>query len=1009
VQAPAAPNHALRAWLESVDRAAHSAAKPVGKAETGERLIYILKLDRHLRQARAWIEILMVRPLKAGGYGKAQRWNGGLASHARYVSEVDRDILRWLEALRHGQAGTGHGAYTLPGSAGAHLLARLIATGRSHWLSKDTPPLTPGDPRQGTPGWQTDAEGRQHIICAGAENVDAILPVSPPWYVDTKQAQCGPLKTGLTDALAAMLFAAPALTPDDATEAHSALRRYFGETSPALPTVFETEQVDQPAPTPILHLFRDSLPINYGHQWQLGTARADLELAALYFDYAGLRIEASEPGEFRTRMEGGQLRRIARDSQAEIKAIQTLAGYGFVPVSEMPVFGALPKRAQHALTINLEDRDQALLRFSIEGLAALRAQGWRIEIEDDYPYRIAQPENDWYAHLDAEGPQTDWFGLELGVSVDGVHVNLLPLVVQWLEDARRAHLDLASLPDDHTIMARLPDGRLLPIPLARVRQVLAVLTELYDEQPLDAHGQLRLTRAQATQLDALAEDMGAALIWSGEIKLRELAQQLREFSAIKPVATPASLRATLRPYQCEGLAWLQFLREYGFGGVLADDMGLGKTVQTLAHVQTEKDASRLDCPVLVVAPTSVLVNWRREAERLAPDLRLLTLHGSERRQHFDKLGAHDIVLTSYALLVRDADMLRAHTFHTVILDEAQAIKNARAKAAEVARSLNTRHRLCLTGTPMENHLGELWSLFNFLMPGWLGDERRFRRLFRTPIEKEGDNDRRAALARRLKPFLLRRTKEQVATELPPKNIIVRDVELDGAQRDLYESIRVALHDKVRHEIAKKGLARSQIVILDALLKLRQVCCDPRLLKLTAAKKVHQSAKLELLLDMLPELIDEGRRVLLFSQFTSMLALIEKEVKKLGIPYALLTGATRDRETAIDRFQSGAVPLFLISLKAGGTGLNLTAADTVIHYDPWWNPAVERQATDRAHRIGQSKTVFVYKLITQGTVEEKIAALQARKQALADGVFGKTRAEGPAFNADDLEALFAAPN
>jgi SNF2 family DNA or RNA helicase len=256
--------------------------------------------------------------------------------------------------------------------------------------------------------------------------------------------------------------------------------------------------------------------------------------------------------------------------------------------------------------------------------------------------------------------------------------------------------------------------------------------------------------------------------------------------------------------------------------------------------------------------------------------------------------------------------------------------------------------------------------------------------------------------------MLRRTKEQVATELPPKNEMVQTVVLDGAQRDLYESIRVSMHEKVRREIEKHGLARSHIIILDALLKLRQVCCDPRLLKLDAAKKVRQSAKLELLLDMLPELIEEGRRVLLFSQFTSMLALIEPELNKRGIAYARLTGDTRDRAAPVERFQSRAVPLFLVSLKAGGTGLNLTAADTVIHYDPWWNPAVERQATDRAHRIGQDKTVFVYKLITQGTVEEKIAELQARKQALADAVYGENDASGPAFTADDLAQLFAPP-
>ena len=306
---------------------------------------------------------------------------------------------------------------------------------------------------------------------------------------------------------------------------------------------------------------------------------------------------------------------------------------------------------------------------------------------------------------------------------------------------------------------------------------------------------------------------------------------------------------------------------------------------------------------------------------------------------------------------------------------------------------------------MENHLGELWSLFDFLMPGLLGDERQFRNLFRNPIEKFGDKDRSHSLTRRIAPFLLRRTKGEVAKELPPKTEILRSVELAGSQRDLYESIRLAMHEKVQREINQKGMARSHIIILDALLKLRQACCDPRLLKLDAAKAVTQSAKLESLMDMLPELIEEGRRVLLFSQFTSMLALIEAELRKVDLEYVLLTGDTTDRATPVQRFQNGAVPLFLISLKAGGTGLNLTAADTVIHYDPWWNPAVENQATDRAHRIGQDKPVFVYKLITLGTVEEKIMAMQTRKKELADSLFDPEAKNGPQLTADDLSALF----
>jgi SNF2 family DNA or RNA helicase len=340
-----------------------------------------------------------------------------------------------------------------------------------------------------------------------------------------------------------------------------------------------------------------------------------------------------------------------------------------------------------------------------------------------------------------------------------------------------------------------------------------------------------------------------------------------------------------------------------------------------------------------------------------------------------------------------------------VLDEAQFLKNPQSKAAQVARALHSEHRLCLTGTPVENHLDDLWSLFAIALPGLLGDRATFGRIVRTPIEKRGDLERRRAPAERARPFLLRRTKENVASELSEKTEIVRRVELSGKQRDLYETVRIAMHERVQQEIERSGIARSHIVILDALLKLRQVCCDPRLLPERFARSVS-SIKLDLLVEIVPEMIEEGRRILLFSQFTSMLDLIVPELEKLAIPYAMLTGKTTDRAAQVQRFESGDVPLFLISLKAGGTGLNLTSADTVIHYDPWWNPAVERQATDRAHRIGQTKRVFVYKLIGAETVEEKILDLQTRKAQLAAAIFSEKADTSATFAREDIERLFS---
>ncbi len=434
-------------------------------------------------------------------------------------------------------------------------------------------------------------------------------------------------------------------------------------------------------------------------------------------------------------------------------------------------------------------------------------------------------------------------------------------------------------------------------------------------------------------------------------------------------------------------------------------MGLGKTIQALAHVLIEKRSGRLTAPVLVVAPTSLMFSWQAEAERFCPELSVLLWHGVERKKKHGLTDDFDIVLTTYAVLRVDAASFQKREFHYVVLDEAQAIKNPKSLIAQVVRGLSARHRLCMTGTPLENHLGELWAQFDFLMPGFLGDARQFHRLYRNPIERHGDIVRQAGLARRIKPFLMRRTKNEVAKELPPKTEMIRKACLKGPQRDLYESIRLAMYKRVRKAIAEKGAARSHIIMLDALLKLRQVCCHPGLLDLEVTKtKLHGSAKLDLLMDMLPNLLEEGRAVLLISQFTSMLERIEKRVTKAGLDYVKLTGSTRNRQRPVERFQAGEVSLFLISLKAGGVGLNLTAADTVIHYDPWWNPAVENQATDRAHRIGQDKPVFVYKLIAEHTVEEKIIEMQAKKQALADGVLSGANGAEAALTADDIAYL-----
>ena len=988
----------LQEWLVGLEQALRPAPAAGSMPAAPERLLYILKLDQRAVVPTLRLELLTARRLKTSGYGKTQAFRG--STMTPYLTDADRRIVHWLSAPDlHSMSGP-----ILRGAAGARLLEDILATGACHWQDKDSPPLTLGEPRHAQLDWALDSDGTQRLHGTGTD-IDALLPLSPPWYLDLTQHQCGPAQTGLPDGVATALLSSPALAPQQAAAAHAAMATRATAHALPLPRVFGQTRNKRIKPVPCLRLFAQTLTAHWMYRRGLGATEVEVALARLTFDYDGELIRLTDQRDALTRISDKQLVRIPRDARAEDQALQTLATWQFESAADCELFEMPQDLLGDFTVIDAETHDSALLAFSLKAVPLLRQQGWRIEIDADYPYRVLEESQEWYAAVDEEAGH-DWFGLELGVLVDGQRISLLPILLNLIRQFPQ-QMDLSHLRNaapGQAVFARLDNGALLPIPVERLIPILETLTELYDTS-VESNDRLRLPAVQAAQLTALESSLGQQLAWAGGERLRDLGRQLRDFQGVREVAPPAGLQTSLRAYQQQGLNWLQFLREYQLGGLLADDMGLGKTVQTLAHLLLEKESGRMDRPSLVIAPTSLMVNWRMEAQRFAPALRVLVLQGAERKQRFDDVAGHDVVLTTYPLLPRDQDILMAQEYHLLILDEAQVIKNPKAKASQIVRQLRARHRLCLTGTPMENHLGELWSLLHFLMPGLLGDEQRFRRLFRTPIEKYGDDDRRASLTRRIAPFLLRRSKQEVAKELPPKTEIVRSVELGSAQRDLYESLRLAMHSKIQQEISRKGMARSHIIILDALLKLRQVCCDPRLVKLDSARKVKSSAKLELLMDMLPEMVEEGRRILLFSQFTSMLALIEAELGKLKLPYVKLTGDTKDRATPVQCFQAGEVPLFLISLKAGGTGLNLTAADTVIHYDPWWNPAVETQATDRAHRLGQDKPVFVYKLLTAGTVEEKILAMQTRKQALADSLFSDTAKSGPMLTLEDLNALF----
>ena len=618
---------------------------------------------------------------------------------------------------------------------------------------------------------------------------------------------------------------------------------------------------------------------------------------------------------------------------------------------------------------------------------------------------ISADEVTWYSESELTRDANPFFAYQLGILVDDKPVNVLPWLLEFMQRVDLSALEQWS--DEQSIKLPVGDGRLLELTLGRLKPLVRLLLQC-GKQPIRQDNTLLLTRYQLLFMSEAEKALAASVArWQGTVELRAMLQALMDSAAsVASIPLPQRFMTTLRDYQHAGFDWLNHLRISQFNGVLADDMGLGKTVQTLAFLQAEKEQGRLTQACLIISPTSVLGNWLDESQRFTPDLRVLVCHGTGRHQW--NFADYDLVITTYGLVQRDKQRFIDYFFYYIILDEAQFIKNTQTKTRQIIQQLQAQHRLCLTGTPLENHLGELWSLFHFLTPGLLGDRKQFKQFFRNPIEKLHDKSRRDLLIQRIQPFLLRRTKNQVARELPGKTEITQSIYLVGNQRDLYEAIRMSTEKTVQAAIAEQGLKKSQLLLLDALLKLRQVCCDPRLLKLPGASIAHGcSAKLTACMELLDNLMHEGRSVLVFSQFTSMLALIEQELITRGYRYLKLTGQTQGRQRLVERFQAGEVPIFLISLKAGGTGLNLTQADTVIHYDPWWNPAVEDQATDRSHRIGQQKPVFVYRLIAAGTVEEAMVSMQMQKRLLFNGLLAhETMGQISQLQDLDIAQLFA---
>ena len=575
----------------------------------------------------------------------------------------------------------------------------------------------------------------------------------------------------------------------------------------------------------------------------------------------------------------------------------------------------------------------------------------------------------------------DWFDVKAVVKFGEVDVSL--------QEIRRALRKKNRF-------VKLADGTIGEIPEAWVEKYrhLFGLGEQTEEG-------VRFSEHHLTLIDQL---LGEADRFAADSEYRKRLQKLKEFSGIRERPLPQGFTGTLRPYQKAGYDWLHFLHEYRFGGCLADDMGLGKTVQVLVFLQSLRENNHAKTADLIVVPRSLLVNWEREAARFTPDLKVYRHFGPARKKDTAVFDQYDLILTTYGTMRRDIQMLRDYRFHYAVLDESQAIKNPVAQTSKAARLLNSDHRLVMTGTPVENNTYELWSQFAFLNPGLLGNLEYFKKEFAAPIERKGDQDTANFLRKMVYPFILRRTKDQVAPELPPRTERILLSDMEPAQRKFYNRTRDYYRGIVLGMLEEEGLNNARMKILEGLLRLRQISNHP---KLVDSKFRGQSAKLEMLIEHLETLHSEGHKALVFSQFVQMLQLVRAELDRRKIPYVYLDGRTRKRQQRVDQFQNDpGIPFFLISLKAGGVGLNLTAADYVIHIDPWWNPAVEMQATDRTHRIGQDKPVFVYKLITRDSVEEKILKLQERKKKLVEQLISTEASFFKHITPEDVKVLFS---
>jgi superfamily II DNA or RNA helicase len=974
-----APRHSVPApqpptWREllSWSAAGSIAAVPPGSVPVGE-ILYRVDVPATLKSQKLTLQVQIAQRRRDGELGKPRPLRLTRKELPLVADPDDRKILSLLAGATGGASlGAWYSPYgshpiptpaELPGAAAAVLLPLICATGRGrllrHPAAASDEPLVWDD---GEP-WELflevrEQEGGDCTLAGSLRRGDERMDLAQPSLV---------LQEGLVFANGRVArLATEGLSWAVRLHAHRALRVPAAEREELLERLLaapEIPRLDLPEGMRIEETRVPPRPRLRLRPPKKRLIHRDWPDAELSFLYDSREVLAGTSG--RGLYDRGTKRLLLRDRAVERRSAARLTELGFRPSPDRPA-------AETGLIV-------APTRAA-KAVAALIAEGWSVEAEGKL-YRSAG------GFKMGVSSGVDWFELRGEVSFEGQVVQLPEL--------------LAALRRGDGFIP-LGDGSLGVLPEEWLRRIAPIAGLGAAEGD-----HLRFRPAQAALLDGWLADEAEATFDAAFERARE---RLRSFAGVAAVREPRGFQGELRPYQRTGLGWLHYLRDFGFGGCLADDMGLGKTVQVLALLEarrTERKAEKLP-PSLLVVPRSLVFNWLAEAARFAPRLAVLDHTGAGRARKGDPskrdpFAGSDLVITTYGTLRRDVTALRQTEFDYLILDEAQAIKNFDSQTARAARLLRGRHRLALTGTPIENHLGELWSLLEFLNPGLLGASPLLRA--QSAELRDPDPETRQLLARALRPFLLRRTKEAVAPELPAKVEQTLFCELPAGQRRLYDELRNHYRRSLDDRIGSQGLGKSKILVLEALLRLRQAACHPGLLDRDRIDE--PSAKLDLLLPQLQEVLAEGHKALVFSQFTSFLALLRGQLERDKVPYLYLDGQTRDRQERVERFQSDAsCKLFLISLKAGGLGLNLTAADYVYLLDPWWNPAVEAQAIDRTHRIGQSRTVFACRLVARNTVEEKILELQKSKRDLADAVIQADASLLAGLSREDLELLLS---